>query len=284
MMSIRWSFLPVLAALALAPMACGGPTEEDMKAKEGEISKLKAELSAAKGARDKDQAELQALNAQLEDGKKQLAEFGTNTDQMRRQLTEYKARAEQLRVMEERFRKLRERLEKLTTAGVKFGVRNNRMVIQLPGDILFDSGKVDLKREGKDALLAVADVIRNDNDLNLRRFQVAGHTDDVKYGGGPYHDNWGLSLERARQVLHFMIAPKADAAAAPAKGHRFAAKAEGGGGLTAALWSASGYGETDPQEGSIGGESPDQRKKNRRVELVLQPNVEEMLDLNSIVK
>ena len=85
------------------------------------------------------------------------------------------------------------------------------MVIQLPGDILFESGKDELKGGGKDVLGQVADVVRNDKDLNARNFQVAGHTDNQKYPpGGPFHDNWGLSLSRARQVLLFLVTPAAE--------------------------------------------------------------------------
>jgi len=55
----------------------------------------------------------------------------------------------------------------------------------------------------------------------------------------------------------------------------------GGGGLTADHWSAAGYGETDP---IMGNDSSENMQKNRRVELVVLPNVEEMLDLKSLTK
>ena len=47
----------------------------------------------------------------------------------------------------------------------------------------------------------LAEVIRGDKDLNARTFQVAGHTDNKPLAGGPYKDNWGLSVMRAREVL-----------------------------------------------------------------------------------
>ncbi|RYZ67698.1 MAG: hypothetical protein EOP08_02195, partial [Proteobacteria bacterium] len=94
-----------------------------------------------------------------------------------------------------------DKLQRLTNFGLKVEVRNNRMVIQLPGDILFDSGKDELRKQGSDVLQQVADIIRADKDLNGRSFQVAGHTDNAKYTSGPFKDNWGLSLMRARTVL-----------------------------------------------------------------------------------
>jgi flagellar motor protein MotB len=56
----------------------------------------------------------------------------------------------------------------------------------------------------------------------------------------------------------------------------------GGGGLESKHWAASGYGDTDPQAGTLERQTLDEMQKNRRVELVLQPNVEEMINLNNI--
>ena len=55
---------------------------------------------------------------------------------------------------------------------------------------------------------------------------------------------------------------------------------DGGGGLNATHLHAAGYGETDPVAPNT---ADDGRQQNRRVELVLLPNVEEMLDLKSMI-
>jgi hypothetical protein len=47
-------------------------------------------------------------------------------------------------------------------------------------------------------------------------------------------------------------------------------------------WAASGFGETDPQAGSVEHQTNEEMGHNRRVELVLQPNVQEMIDLSNI--
>ncbi len=146
------------------------------------------------------------------------------------------------------------------------------MAIQLPGDILFDSGKDSLKGEGRGILKQVADVIKTDTTLSTRNFQVAGHTDKEPYGG-VYFDNWGLSVMRARQVVNFLVA--ADKGA-DAKG--FAT----GGGLDPLHWAAAGYGAEDPVAGTVDTQTREEEGKNRRVELVLQPNVEEMLNLKDL--
>ncbi len=271
----------VMTALALA--GCGH-TDEEMAAKQREIDKLSADLKAAKGQIAEDQAKFSEAQGSIDRMKEQLKAAGLGLEKSKEDaqrlaqaLAEYKQRADQLAIIEQRFRELRSKLDKLTALGVKVVPRNNRLVIQLPGDILFDSGRDDLKPQGKEVLGQVAEVIRGDKDLMNRYFLVAGHTDNVKYPpGGLFKDNWGLSLARARQVLLFLIA---DAKPTDPKAPK---KDATGGGLNPARWAAAGYGDTDPFQGTLAQQTDDERKKNRRVELVVQPNVEEMLNLNAI--
>jgi chemotaxis protein MotB len=115
-------------------------------------------------------------------------------------------------------------------------------------------------------LNSVADVIRKDAQLSARYFQIAGHTDNKPLAGGTFKDNWGLSAMRARQVLVYLISP--------------IESKNGGGGLDPNHLHAAGYGETDP----IADNGTDEgRQSNRRVELVLMPDVGEMLDLKSLI-
>jgi chemotaxis protein MotB len=270
-----------VTALALAVSGCGH-TDEEMAAKQREVDKLAADLKAAKAQMADDQAKFSDAQNSIEKMKEQLKQAGLSLNQSQSEaqklgqaLAEYKQRAEQLAVIEARFRELRTKLDKLNQVGVKVVPRNNRLVVQLPGDILFDSGKDELKQSGKEVLSQVAEVIRSDKDLNNRYFVVAGHTDNVKYPpGGPFKDNWGLSLNRARTVTLFLVDPhKAD----PRKPRDVA-----GGGLNPGRWSAAGYAEFDPIAGTVEQQGKDEQQKNRRVELVVQPNVEEMLNLGNI--
>ena len=264
----------LLIALGTSSLGCGH-NEDEWQEKVHENERLAGELASARAALAADQerftqnqAELEAMRAQLRFAGVGLEKSQEETKKLVSALDAAKKRSEQLAAIEARFRELRTKLERLTQIGLKVVVRNNRMVIQLPGDILFESGKADLKGEGKDALKQVADVIRADKELSSRAFQVAGHTDNAVYGNGPFKDNWGLSLNRARTVLLYLIAPVGTGKA--------------GGGLDATKLAAAGYGDTDPQAGSIATQSKDEQQKNRRVELVVQPNVSEMLDLNNI--
>jgi chemotaxis protein MotB len=258
----------LVAALCALVVGCGYSQEEwDQKVRENES--LRNQLAAQRQARQKCETDYADALHQVEELKKRLKERGIDLDSMsadlaqtRKALEEYQRRAEQLDQIRKRFELLRTKLKKLTDLGLKVEVRDNRMLIQLPGDVLFDSGSDTLKKEGIDILRQVADVVRNDKDLNSREFQVAGHTDAKPLAGGTFKDNWGLSAMRARSVLKFLTEAS-----------------ERGGNLDPKNWSAAGYADTDPVATN---DSDEGRRKNRRVELVVQPNVEEMLNLNSL--
>ena len=262
--------LGMFAGGVFCHLAGCGYSQEEWDQKVRENAALTQQLAAQKQAGDKCTADYGAATSELEALKRQFQERGVSLDNMSQDLEqqkqaneEYRKRAEQLEQVRQRFELLQQKLKKLTELGLKVQVRDNRMLIQLPGSVLFDSGRVDLKPSGLEILSQVAAVLRADSDLSQREFQVAGHTDNKPLAsGGAYKDNWGLSAMRARSVLAYLTGP-----------------ADKGGGLDPTHWSAAGYGETDPVASN---DSDDGREQNRRVELVVQPNVEEMLNLNSL--
>jgi chemotaxis protein MotB len=275
-----------IGALLLASsslLACGH-SEEEWQAQLDKYNKLSGEYDAEKTAHKAAADELAATQKRVADLRKQLEQMGVNLDALSTQvnqtatekqqlaqnleelqaaLDEYKKRAEQLERIKARFDELQKKLAKLTDMGIKVEIRHNRMVIRLPGDVLFASGSDQLSKDGEKYVLQVADVIRKDATLKVRYFQVAGHTDNKPLMGGKFGDNWGLSAMRARAVLVFLVKPEADK----------------GGGLDPTRLHAAGYGDTDPVAANT---TPDGLKQNRRVELVLMPDVSEMLDLKSI--
>lgn len=248
---------------------CGYSQDEwDQKVRATE--ELRGQLAGEKSARAKAEAdyadaleEIDVLRSKLSEKGIDLNTLNASLESKQNALTEYEDRMARLDKIRAKFEKLRAKLEELTRLGLKVEVRDNRMLIQLPGDVLFDSGSDKLKEEGDEIVLAVADVVRTDPELNAREFQVAGHTDNRALRGGYFRDNWGLSAMRARSVLVLLTTDES----------------EGGGGLPPQNWSAAGYGSTDPVAQNS---SEEGRRKNRRVELVVQPDVAEMLDLNSI--
>jgi chemotaxis protein MotB len=202
------------------------------------------------------------LNEDLASRNTEISTMSATLEDREKALAEYKQRAEQLERIKKRFEQLRGKLNELTSLGLAVKIRNNRMIISLPGDVLFPSGSDKLKKEGEDVLTKVAGVISGDASLRARQYQVAGHTDNKPVGGGPFWDNWGLSVMRARGVLLYLIDPKT-------------------GKLPAKNWSAAGFADTDPIATN---DTPEGRQANRRCDLVVVPSAEEMLDLKAIAQ
>ena len=268
-------FLSLLLLPALALAACGH-SEEEWKAQLDKYDHLASEHTATQAkldstTRDLEAAakkvgdlerQLQASGLELQNTSKKLSSVNATLEERERALVEYQARAKQLELIKARFETLKRKLDELTKLGLAVSIRKNRMVISLPGDVLFDSGRETLKKEGQAILVKVANVIKADGALLGRDYQVAGHTDSKPLQGGQFRDNWGLSLMRAREVLLYLVDPKT-------------------GGMPIAHWSATGFADTDPIASN---DSDDGRQKNRRCDLIVVPSVEEMLDLKAITQ
>jgi chemotaxis protein MotB len=227
--------------------------EDELRGEQAKVGELKSKLEAAG-------VDMKKLNEDLQNAATRVSSLSSTLEEREKALAEYKARAKQLEQIKARFEMLRKKLDELTKLGLAVSIRRNRMVISLPGDVLFDSGRESLKKEGQEILVKVAGIINADGSLKSRDYQVAGHTDNKPLAGGIFRDNWGLSLMRAREVLMFLVSEK-------------------GGSLPLEHWSAAGFGDTDPIAPN---DTDEGRQKNRRCDLIVVPSVEEMLDLKAI--
>jgi chemotaxis protein MotB len=122
--------------------------------------------------------------------------------------------------------------------------------------ILFDPGKTDLKPEGKEALTQVTTVLK---ELQNRNFQIAGHTDNAPMKSAKFRSNWDLSTARAVEVLNYMI----------------------GAGMEPKRVSAAGYADTSPVASN---DSPENKAKNRRIEITLVPNLDDLPPIDDALK
>ena len=75
----------------------------------------------------------------------------------------------------------------------------NKLVISLPGDLLFVTGSSDMTPKARQALFVLGGVLGNIGN----RIGVQGHTDPRPLSGrGVYASNWELSLARAAAVAN----------------------------------------------------------------------------------
>ena len=267
-----------MVPMLLASGAVGGcgHSEEEWQAQLDKYEQLAQQHSDLQAELDKERDRAKQLMQELEKMGVKLNTTGSEKDKMaksledmRSALDEFKKRADALERIKARFELLQQKLKQLTDLGLDVKIRNNRMLISLPGDVLFAAGKDELSKKGRTVLGKVANVIGSDDSLRKRHYQVAGHTDNqkLKKTADMFKDNWGLSAMRAREVVVFLVTDEG--------------KKDGGGGLPPKHWSAAGYGATDPIATNA---TKFGRQKNRRVELVILPDVEEMLDLQSLMK
>ncbi|MFA4993279.1 MAG: OmpA family protein [Candidatus Omnitrophota bacterium] len=130
---------------------------------------------------------------------------------------------------------------------IKLQMMEKGLVITVVGDLLFDSGKSNIRPEAYNLLNKVSSVLKD----NMAQFNVGieGHTDNVPIKVSGWKSNWELSTSRALSVLHYLVKDQ---------------------GIAPERLSAIGYGEYRPVDSN---ETSAGRKQNRRVEIVILPNV-----------
>ncbi len=74
----------------------------------------------------------------------------------------------------------------------------DRLVIALPGDLLFTPARADLSEKAREAVFNLGGVLRNIGN----QIGINGHTDPVLVTGGAYTSNWELSMARAAAVAN----------------------------------------------------------------------------------
>lgn len=221
-----------------------------------ENAQLKAQLATNQKTSGDEISRLQAQLATLGEAQKSRdAEIGRISGEkratekeladLRRQRDAAEKRIAAYKSMQQKFRAL------VDTGKLQVVFRNGQMTLKLPSSILFPSGSAELSKTGKAAL---ADVIKVLLEFKDRRFMIAGHTDNLPIKSKLFKNNWYLSTARANSVVQFMIEQQF-----PAKN-----------------LAASGYGEFDPVAPN---DNEQGREQNRRIELILVPNLEELPNL-----
>jgi chemotaxis protein MotB len=241
--------------------ACGY-SEEEMQAERDKITALQASLDKLSADNKAYQDKISQLSLQNQAMTEQLRKLGVSVEDQKRSLEEQNKALEELRAKERQaqqrlatFRSMVERFQKMIESGqLRVKIVRGRMVVELSENILFDSGRADLKKEGQTALTEVATVLASISD---RDFQIAGHTDNVPIKSAKFPSNWHLSSARALTVAIYL----ADHGVPPVR------------------LSAAGYADTQP---AASNDTADGRQQNRRIEIVLMPNLDELPDLSQL--
>ncbi|HZV64778.1 MAG TPA: OmpA family protein, partial [Telluria sp.] len=129
-------------------------------------------------------------------------------------------RAEAMRREKERLTTLAKDLSATLAPLVKEGkvrvTQNSRGVsVEINASVLFDPGDATLTAESKEALRAVAVLLKDDPHA----VQVEGHTDTTPIRNALFPSNWELSAVRASSVVRLFIDSGVDPARLTAVGH-----------------------------------------------------------------
>lgn len=256
---------PIPQNLATSQSPVSG-ADDELEATKRRYAELQGELTKAQGAFD----ETAAMNAELQkqvdtstqrsdEIEQQLAAVTSERDRLAQQVTDMQSKLADLakqkttaEVTAAIFRDIVEKLRPMKELDIK--TRDGRMILTMSTDILFDSGRTKIKENGKVALTKIAQALKPVTD---RKFLVAGHTDDVPIQNRQFPSNWELSTRRAVEVVHYLIKQE----------------------MNPRCLAAAGYGEFAPiAENKTDGN----RAKNRRIEIVLLPEILELPQIDGI--
>lgn len=246
----RTKLIVVIGSVIFA--SCGIPEEQynrDVAALKGKISaserardELKKKLAQAKAQRADCSAALDRCNSEVAELQRQGRTLGAKVEEALRRIRELEAVAKRQRAI---FDRLKASLDSLVKAGkLKISMKRGQFTLELPDKILFPEDGYKLRPEAQGALVEVTTALAN--LVPLRRWQVAGHADGAERAA------WSVSGKRAASVVNFMLKN----------------------GMPAKYISTSGFGAFAPLTKS---ETEEGRALNRRIEIVLVPNLEEIL-------
>ena len=198
------------------------------------------------------------LLAELEAKEKALAAEQERLDKLKTELQDRSRRVDELEGMiasqEAGLKKLKETLSKALNGfegkGLTVEQKNGKVYVSMENKLLFGSGSWNVGSEGKKAVVEVGKVLAANPDISVL---IEGHTDNVAYNGsGQINDNWDLSTKRATAIVHILSENKE---------------------VNPKSLTAAGRSEYAPIAGN---ETADGKAKNRRIEIILTPKLDEL--------
>ena len=238
-----------------------GTLEDQVIRLEGDTAKLHRDIAGLR----RDIATLQGNYNALNDKYGALNNnYNSSTSKVSQLSADLQKREQRLKEVEDILKKrdeatnaLKDKLQKALLGfqqnGLSVDIKNGKVYVSLTDKLLFPSGSIVIDDRGKAALKQLAIVMQKEADINMA---VEGHTDNKKINNlGQIKDNWDLSVLRATSVTRYLtevekIDPK--------------------------RITATGKGEFQPVDP---GTTAEALSKNRRIEIVLSPKLDELYNL-----
>jgi chemotaxis protein MotB len=227
-------------------VALGVPAVAACGIPKSQYDALQEKEEKEKADAEKEIAELKAKITEIE------GRSGALDEQTKKELEELRAQKVAAESRAKLFDDFVQKFKSMIDAGkLDIATRRGQIVLALATDVLFDEGKTEIKAEGKTAIGEVAAALKG---VAGRRFQVSGHTDTFPIHSKEFPSNWELSTARAVAVVKLLVER----------------------GVKADQLSAAGYAEFDAVQSNKDDKG---RAKNRRIEIVLMPNIEELVKM-----
>ncbi|MBC7744462.1 MAG: OmpA family protein [Flavobacterium sp.] len=149
--------------------------------------------------------------------------------------------------------KLSDALLGFKQSGLSVDIKNGKVYVSLTDKLLFASASIIIDEKGKQVLQELAKVLKTQPEINI---SVEGHTDNQRVVNlGQIKDNWDLSVLRATSVVRYLTDDQK---------------------IEYNRITATGKGEFQPL---APGNSAEVRSRNRRIEIVLSPKLDELYNL-----
>ncbi|MFC2101058.1 OmpA family protein, partial [Bacteroidota bacterium] len=228
------------------------------------ISKLNKDLDEMGAIKDELFAKKQALLKQIEEISDQALSQKQKMDvAMKSKLSELEKREKAIQelenLMNEKDQAMRSLLGNIEKAlkqyasdELSINMVDGKVYVAMSDKLLFKSGSANVEPAGKEALSLLAGVLSKNPDLSII---IEGHTDNVPISTSRFTDNWDLSVIRATSVVRILVNDY---------------------NLNPIQVTASGKGEYYPKADN---ETPEGRAINRRTEIIIAPNLDEVFQL-----
>ena len=199
-----------------------------------------------------------SLLSQLEAKEKTLAAEQDRLNKLKNELQSSSQRLAELESMmaakDASMKKLKETLSKALNSfegkGLTVQQKNGKVYVSMENKLLFSSGSWAVGSEGRRAVVEVGKVLGANPEIAVL---IEGHTDNDAYGGtGVIADNWDLSTKRATAIVTILGENKT---------------------VNKQNLTAAGRSEYAPL---MANDSPEGKAKNRRIEIILTPKLDEI--------
>lgn len=210
-----------------------------------ETAILQAELEGKNIELQRKEDALLVLDSELKSKEQLLAEREQRVNELEEAI---KRKDEATRLLKT---KVANALKGFESQGLTVIQKNGKIYVSMEAKLLFASGSTTVEQNGKNALIELAKVLEVEKELEII---VEGHTDSDKLVS-PNHpkSNWELSVLRATSVVDILLSNSQ---------------------MSPMQLMAAGRSEYHPVD-------PKDKAKNRRIEIIISPNLNELFEIIS---